>query len=98
MIIMTGIGIPINQSNNPRPNPTTISIRFLCPMDVPYVRWTLCPIENAETVARFLWNIASVVCCSATLALAPIARDETSWPEAVPGNRLHQLVAIKPGS
>lgn len=48
-----GSGIPINQSNNPRPNPTAVS------------RLLLCPIENARGAAGFRRNVARFVCCVA---------------------------------
>src|SRR6185437_9836272 len=83
--MMIGIGIPINQSNNPRPNPTAV------------LRLLLCPIENAEDAVRFLSNNSAFFAAGRVSGLAPIAHDEARRAETVASQCCKQLIAVEPG-
>src|SRR5579864_5951415 len=79
--MMMGSGIPINQSNKPRPNPTTVSIRC-------YVRWRTPRMRRGFPcgMPRSLFVVSG---------FAAIAHDEARRSKAVAGKGLEQLVAIE---
>src|SRR5579859_1587901 len=79
--MMMGSGIPINQSNKPRPNPTTVSIRC-------YVPWRTRRMRRGFPcgMPRSLFVVSG---------LAAIAHDEARRSKAVAGKRLEQLIAVK---